>query len=243
MRGPRVLAERIKHLALATLSDPGNAAARGLLGLVLYQGKWQRPDDVSRQAQDDPARQAILKEYLDRRPRTADKPDDQWRLALWCDQNGLKEQSTIHLRRVVALDPKREAAWKRLGFKKQGNQWVKPELAAGEKAENEAQHRANRSWKPKLERLAEALAARDKVKRTAAEEALGQITDPRGAHGLDGLRPGRSDAAARGSAGPQSDQCFRLLAGAGPPERVQPLARRPPVGGPDPPPARSPRFR
>src|SRR5271157_2608279 len=38
-------AERIKHLALATLSDPGNAAARGLLGLVRYQGKWQRPED------------------------------------------------------------------------------------------------------------------------------------------------------------------------------------------------------
>ena len=98
-------AERIKHLALATLSDPGNATARGLLGLVLYQGKWQRPDDVSRQAQDDPVRQATLIEYLDRRARTADKPDDQWRLALWCDQNGLKEQATIHLCRVVALDP------------------------------------------------------------------------------------------------------------------------------------------
>ena len=43
-------AERIKHLALAMLSDPANAAARGLLGLVLYQGKWQRPEDVSRRA-------------------------------------------------------------------------------------------------------------------------------------------------------------------------------------------------
>lgn len=32
-------AQRIKHLALATLSDPTNAAARGSLGLVLYQGK------------------------------------------------------------------------------------------------------------------------------------------------------------------------------------------------------------
>ena len=162
-------AERIKHLALATLSDPHNAAARGLLGLVLYHGKWQRPDDVSRQAREDPARQAILKEYLDRRARAADKPDDQWRLALWCDQNGLKEQTTIHLRRVIALDPKREAAWKRLGFKKQGSQWVKPELAAAEKAEHEAQHRADTVWKPKLEQLRDALAARDKAKRAAAE--------------------------------------------------------------------------
>ena len=151
----------------------------GLLGLVLYQGKWQRPDDVSRQARDDPARQAILKQYLDRRARAADKPDDQWRLALWCDQNGLKEQSTVHLRRVVTLDPRREAAWRRLGFKKQGSQWVKPDLAAAEKAEFEAQRHANKTWKPKLERLGEELAARDKLKRAAAEEALGQIADPR----------------------------------------------------------------
>ncbi len=155
-----------------------NAAARGLLGLVLYQGKWQRPDDISRQAHEDPARQAILNAYLERRARAADKPDDQWRLALWCDQNRLKEQAVIHLRRVVALDPKREAAWKRLGFKKQGAQWVKPEIAAAEKAEHEAQHRANTSWKSKLERLREGLAARDKSRRTAAEETLGQITDP-----------------------------------------------------------------
>jgi len=172
-------AERIRHLSLAILSDPSNAAARGLLGLVMYQGKWQRPDDVSRQVHDDPARQAILKVYLDRRVRTADKPDDQWRLALWCAQNGLKEQATVHLRRVITLDPRREAAWKRLGFKKQGSQWVKPELAAAEKAEHEAQHRANKSWKQTLERLSEALAARDKTKRAMAEEALGQITDPR----------------------------------------------------------------
>ncbi len=151
-------AERIKHLALATLNDPTNAAARGLLGLVFYKNKWQRPDDVSRQAKEDPARQALLKEYLEQRARAADKPDAQWRLALWCDQNGLKEQAVIHLRRVVTLDPKREAAWKRLGFKKQGAQWVKPEVAAAEKAEHEAQHRANTSWKPKLEHLRDALA-------------------------------------------------------------------------------------
>lgn len=182
-------AERIKHLVLATLSDPGNAAARGLLGLVSYQGKWQRPDDVSRQAHDDPARQAILKEYLDRRARAADKPDDQWRLALWCDQNGLKEQTTVHLRRVITLDPKREAAWRRLGFKKQGSQWVKPELAAAEKTEFEAQHHANRTWKPKLERLGKALAAREGEASSGRRSTLADH-QPHSPHGLDGFRPG-----------------------------------------------------
>ena len=94
-------------------------------------------------------------------PALPNKPDDQWRLALWCDQNGLKEQTTVHLRRVITLDPKREAAWRRLGFKKQGSQWVKPELAAAEKTEFEAQHHANRTWSLKLERRANAGRARE----------------------------------------------------------------------------------
>ena len=171
-------AERIKHLTLATLANPGNAAARGLLGLVLYQGKWQRPDDVSRQAHDDPARQAILKEYLARRVRAADKPDDHWRLALWCDENGLKEQTTIHLRRVVTLDPKREAAWRRLGFKKQGSQWVKPELAAAEKTEFEAQTPRQQDLEAKARTPGRRAECPLKGKSAAAEEALGEITDP-----------------------------------------------------------------
>ena len=53
-------AERTKHLMLATLLDPANAAARGLMGLVSYQGKWQPPAEVARQAQEDPARKALL---------------------------------------------------------------------------------------------------------------------------------------------------------------------------------------
>ena len=53
-------AERIKHLTLAILINPDNAAARGLLGLVSYQGKWQPPDEVVRQVQEDPARKALL---------------------------------------------------------------------------------------------------------------------------------------------------------------------------------------
>ena len=50
-------AERIKHLTLATLIDPSHVGARGLLGLINYQGKWQRPDQVSRDVSTNPARQ------------------------------------------------------------------------------------------------------------------------------------------------------------------------------------------
>lgn len=172
-------AERTKHLALATLLDPANTAARGLMGLVSYQGKWRTPTDIARQVQDDPARKALIQDYLERRARTADRPDDQWKLAMWCEDHGLKEQAAAHLCQVLKRDPGRDAAWKRLGFKKVEGRWVKPEILAREKAEAEAQSRANKTWKPKLEHLRKQLDSRDKTKRVEAEEALGRITDPR----------------------------------------------------------------
>ena len=49
-------AERLKHLALAVLYEPSNALARGLMGLVAYQGKWERPEQVSRAVENDEPR-------------------------------------------------------------------------------------------------------------------------------------------------------------------------------------------
>jgi hypothetical protein len=172
-------AERIKHLNLAILLDPAHSAARGLLGLVCSDGKWRRPDDVSREAAGDPARQALLREYLDRRVRARENADAQWRLALWCEQNRLDSQAVAHLHRVVQLDPRREAAWKRLGYKKAAGQWIKPETLTAAKAELEAQVRANKFWKPRLAHLRDGLLGHDRGKRPAAERGLGQITDPR----------------------------------------------------------------
>ena len=130
-------AERIKHLTLATLINPSHTAARGLLGLISYQGKWQHPDQVSHDASTDPARKALVEEYMRRRVKTLNRADDQWKLALWCEQNGLNEQAAAHLNRVVQLDPRRDAAWRRLGYKKTGSRWARPELLTAEKAELE----------------------------------------------------------------------------------------------------------
>jgi hypothetical protein len=80
---------------------------------------------------------------------------------------------------VVQLDPRREAAWRRLGYKKIGQRWAKPDLLVAEKAELEAQARANKFWKPRLEHLRDAIAGHDRAKKVTAEAALGQITDPR----------------------------------------------------------------
>ena len=172
-------AERTRQLTLAVLRDPSHALARGLLGLVAYDGKWQRPEQVSKSIHENTDRAKAAEEYQKRRVKTPNCAEDQWKLALWCEQSDLKQQATAHLYRVLMLDPSREAAWKRLGFKKSGGRWSKPDQIAAAKAEASAQHKANAHWKATLEKLAEALSSKDKARRAGAEQQLGEITDPR----------------------------------------------------------------
>ena len=172
-------AERLKHLSLAVLYDPANVLARGLMGLVAYHGKWDRPDVIGQQIQNDPAHQAIVKEYLDRRARTPDTADAQMKLAAWCDEKGLKEQALAHYTAVTQIDPPRDAAWKHLGYTKQGGRWVKPEEAAEAKQEAARQKQADKHWKPILEKLRDGLENKDAAKRTKAEQGLTEVIDPR----------------------------------------------------------------
>jgi len=172
-------AERMKHLALAVLYDPSNALARGLMGLVAYRDRWGTPENVGQQIQADPAYHALIRQYLDRRATTPAKPDAQLRLASWCEQNGLKAQALVHYKVVLQLDPTREAAWRHLGFKKQGNRWVKSEAVAAGKLDAELQKRADKEWKLKLERLRDDLDGKDASRRAKAVQALAELTDPR----------------------------------------------------------------
>ena len=172
--------ERIKHLARAVLSDPGNVTARSLMGLVSFEGKWVRPEKVADALKADPARSAAIDEYLLRRAKAPDTADAQYKLALWCEENGLSEQAVAHLRRVVRLDPKKENAWKRLGYKKQPNgRWATLAQLAREKAEAEAQKQADRLWRPKLEKLRADLESKKTKTREAASLAIDEVTDPR----------------------------------------------------------------
>ncbi|MFI5458475.1 MAG: polymorphic toxin-type HINT domain-containing protein [Isosphaerales bacterium] len=170
-------AERMKHLALAVVYDPSHALARGLLGLVSYQGEWKKPDQVSRAVQDDPDTKARIQEYLQRRAQLRERADDHWKLALWCEQNGLKQQATAHLYQVLRLDRSREAAWKHLGFRRLGGHWDKPERVAAAKAEARVQQKANNHWKPILEKWRNALQSKDASRHHEAERGLSQVND------------------------------------------------------------------
>lgn len=169
-------AERAHHLAMAVLTDPTHATARALMGLVEFQGKWRRPDDVSKQVQDDTALQATLDTYAARRAETPDTAADQWKLALWCEEQGLTDQARAHLARVVQLEPSREAAWKRLGYRKVQGRWTTDEQLAQGKEIARLQDEGDRRWKPLLETWKSWLDREGQ--RAEAEQLLSGVEDP-----------------------------------------------------------------
>ncbi len=172
-------AERVKHLARAVLIDPKNTTARGLLGLVDYRGHWNRPDAVAEKVNADADLAAKLAEYNAKRASAKETADDQGALALWCEQNGLDAEAKAHYAAVVRLDPKREAAWRKLGCKKVNGYWVTNEQLAAEKAENDAQKAADKKWKPLLTHYQTALHGKSHANRDHAVKALEELSDPR----------------------------------------------------------------
>ncbi len=170
--------ERVEHLARALLSDPTNAVARGLLGWVADAGKWRKPEDVTRRVQADAGLSAALAEYNARRDRTPDTADAQWRLAAWCETKGLKAEADVHLAAVIRKDPQRQAAWRKLGYRKQKNgHWATEEQVAEARAEAEAQKHADRYWEAALTKLRRYLAIPGQREQARAE--LLSLSDPR----------------------------------------------------------------
>src|SRR3954468_4811089 len=172
-------AERLKHLTLAVLKEPGHPLARGLLGVVAYGGRWRRPEAVGDALAEDARRKELLSQYEERRGKLAETAEAHWKLALWCEENGLKAESVAHLWSSVRLDPSREGAWKRLGYKRHNGRWVTDAQLARAKDESEAQKRADRHWRPILEKWRSELKDEKEARRAEAFDGLAGVVDPR----------------------------------------------------------------
>jgi tetratricopeptide (TPR) repeat protein len=171
-------AERLQHLAAALARDPQNAAARGMMGLVAYGGKWLSPEKVGEAVKADEAMAAKLAEYEGKRQAAPDTAEAQWQLALWCEQNGLKPEAMAHFTAVTQIDPNRADAWHKLGCEFSNGRWISKEQADAERAEDQAQWKADMHWEPLLMRWKNDLMYVG-PHRDQAMAALNAVSDPR----------------------------------------------------------------
>jgi hypothetical protein len=116
-----------------------------------------------------------LATYNRMREKTPETAAAQWKLALWCEQNGLPAEAFAHLASVVKLDPKREAAWRKLGFKKVDGRWMTDEQIA----EDRQLKKDEAVWLPRLKKLHKDIhGANGAKKQEEAQAALDAIADP-----------------------------------------------------------------
>ncbi|MDB5352291.1 MAG: hypothetical protein JWN86_3538 [Planctomycetota bacterium] len=178
-------AERTEHLAKAVLLDANHAAARGLLGQVFRDGRWQSPEVAVEKARTDAKLAATLSDYNARRARTGPTQQAQWDLALWCESAGLTDEATAHFSAVTRLEltagnhktvDHRQAAWKKLGCKLSNGRWLNDAQIAAEKSDAKARDKANHRWSGLLARWRKETENRLLV--DEAERKLAAITDP-----------------------------------------------------------------
>jgi hypothetical protein len=171
-------AERTEQLAAALAIDPQNAAARAMMGLVTYGGRWLPPDKVGETVKADEAMAARRARYESKRQATPETAEAQWQLALWCEKKGLNPEATAHFTAVTQLAPKRTEAWRKLGCELYRGRWLNAEQVAAERADDEAQKKADKHWQPIVEKWKKELVL-DNPKIEQARSALKDITDPR----------------------------------------------------------------
>jgi hypothetical protein len=116
-----------------------------------------------------------LAQYNALREKTPHTVAAQSKLAAWCEEHGLKAEAYVHYAEVVRLDPRREAAWRKLGYKKHGNRW----MTEAQIAEVEEQKRADRVWAPEVKKIHKDIhGSHGARKRDQAQAALDAIVDP-----------------------------------------------------------------
>jgi hypothetical protein len=169
--------ERLKHLALAVLNAPDHAAARGLMGLLEEGGRWVTPEVAAERVRGDATLTPVLQKYHERREAIPDTAEAHWQLAQWCEQEGLKAEALVHLTAVIRLNPAREEAWKKLGYRRQNGRWTTPEQSAAERAEAKAQRKSDARWRQVLLKW-KAWLGQDS-RRAEMEAALAGVNDPR----------------------------------------------------------------
>jgi hypothetical protein len=98
-------------------------------------------------------------------------------LADWCAAEKLTEQERAHLMRVIDLNPDHAAARRRLGFVRQGDDWVSRQEIARERQRQSERRQSLAQWRPVLQELRAGLESRSQRRQEYAASKLREIHD------------------------------------------------------------------
>lgn len=138
----------------------------------------------------------VVSEYQRLARSAPDTVEDHWRLAEWCREHELDDQSQSHLERILELDPDHAQARRLLGYREVGGAWMtRDEVMAArglvkyngkyhtrqhiELLEREEQTRASATdWSNRLDRWRRWLTSRRQDRAEQAREEIAAIRDP-----------------------------------------------------------------
>ena len=170
-------AERMKRWRWPSSMIPPTAWHGACWAWSPTRASGSRPDDISRRSRTTPSA-SPMQEYFHRRAKTSETADDQWKLALWCEQNGLKDQAIAQYHAVLRRDPSRSprgSGWGSGGRRPMDQAGV----AGAQKHEIGAAEPGQQALEAATRAAARGAPSRDKTRRADAKESIMAVTDPR----------------------------------------------------------------
>lgn len=173
--------QRQQLLARAAAAHPEFAPAKWHQGLVQYQDRWVKAEDLPSELR----RETRVADYRHVRDRFAATAAGQMELADWCAHRGLRERERAHLTQVVTLEPDHVEARRRLGFRRVGVDWVSEDEIRETAEKRSADSAALRRWRPTLVEIRGQLQSRRPAQRQKAKARLLAIADPAAAGAIE----------------------------------------------------------
>lgn len=163
---------RQRLLAEAASMDPGYAPARWQQGKLRdAKGDWIDLQVSMERAATDPT----LLLYERRRAGLPNDLASHLSMAVWCGEQGLRDQARAHLNRVLEFDPDHSGARSALGFQFVGTEWIGPEQIAELWVRTQQAQQSIATYRQQLQSISAML--REPRKLAAGKEALMKIQD------------------------------------------------------------------
>ena len=185
--------DRQKLLQQAAEADPTLEEARWHLGFVKHHNKWVKADQIPELLSDD----LRMAAYHKLRAETEDTVEGQIAIADWCNKRGMHAQERAHLTKVLDINQDHADARNRLGFQRVDDQWLNLAQLDESRQQLLAEQESLADWRPKLEKLREALRHRSEFKRKVAADRILEIHETSAIPALEAtLSTDSEDAAA-----------------------------------------------